>query len=466
MTNLCPVCAAPLEPVSLPNDLWKCRRCDDSFRTCFFCRAAACSTRSNRCANAACARKGVEALVCPTCHEWSVLAQTVLTDQPACANERCTSRARAAAAAAVAPGGDPASSGPNLGRTQPLEPTTSTARPTPAAPPTLDELLDRIAAQSHFEERYELHARLHEGGMGEIWSAHDRLLGRNVAVKRARPTHVESAAARGQFLKEAKCGARLLHPNILPVLDLGVDHDRRMFYTMRYVEGASMRASLDSVATGCATGLVEFPLDRVVDAFLGVCRGMDFAHQRNILHLDLKPDNVLMSGFEEVFLVDWGLAMVDGHDDMKSLVDLYTQSRDEMATRAITCAGGGRALGTPGYMAPEQWLGEVSRFGRPTDVFGLGGILYYILCGRPPCLPPEVTDIAGALIATQEPQRMGRLRLGILPRETRIAKSKSDFVSALTRICLKALEREPKERYPRVEDLILDLLDALRAAQA
>src|SRR5262249_23559860 len=149
-------------------------------------------------------------------------------------------------------------------------------------------------------------------------------------------------AGRGQFLKEARIAGRLLHPNVLPVFDVGVNRRQELYYTMRLVRGASLRRSLDAVGTGCATNLVSFPLDKVVRAFQRACQGVDYAHLNNVLHLDLKPDNILVSGFDEVFVIDWGLARADEEDDTERLVDLYRDRRaDEFTTGAFEPSGGG-----------------------------------------------------------------------------------------------------------------------------
>lgn len=180
----------------------------------------------------------------------------------------------------------------------------------------VERLLGQIAAQSHFEERYELRGTLASGGMGRIYRAYDRILRREVAVKMMRESHgPETAAIRGQFLKEARVGGRLLHPHILAVFDLGVSRSRQIYYTMRLVDGASLQHCLDSLDKGVATKFVSYPLRKIVEALVRACHGVDYAHQNGVIHLDLKPQNILVSGFNEVFVIDWGLARVDEVDD-------------------------------------------------------------------------------------------------------------------------------------------------------
>jgi serine/threonine protein kinase len=171
----------------------------------------------------------------------------------------------------------------------------------------VEQLLGHIAGQSHFEERYILLEELARGGMGQIHRAYDQILRREVAIKLMHERDggsSDSAAIRGQFLKEARVGGRLLHPNILAVFDLGVNRAGRMYYTMRLVDGASLQNCLDAVDKGVVTKLVSYPLRRIVEQFVGACQGVDYAHQQGVLHLDLKPLNILVSGFNEVFVID------------------------------------------------------------------------------------------------------------------------------------------------------------------
>jgi serine/threonine protein kinase len=114
-------------------------------------------------------------------------------------------------------------------------------------------------------------------------------------------------------------------------------------------------------------------------------------------------------------------------------------------------------IGTPGYMAPEQVRGQFEQFCPATDVFGLGGVLFYLLYGRPPCRPEGQSDVGQIIAATLAPQERGRLRHGILPRGQRPKPEVLDALESLERICLKALERDPAQRYARIEDMIIEL---------
>lgn len=325
----------------------------------------------------------------------------------------------------------------------------------------VEKLLGLIAAQSHFEERYELRGTLASGGMGQIYRAYDRILRREIAVKMMQSNSHGSGvtpAIRGQFLKEARVGGRLLHPNILSVFDLGVNRSGQIYYTMRLVNGASLQHCLDSVDRGVVTKLVAYPLRKIVEAFVGACQGVDYAHQNGVIHLDLKPHNILVSGFHEIFVIDWGLARVDEVDDTDQLVDLYRDGSKTGNTASNTGVFGGRIVGTPGYMAPEQARGDYRTFDATTDVFGLGGILYFILYGK---APNQGSHVGELLQASLLPKRKGKLRQGILPRGQRIRNEAQQAIEALETICLKALEIDRNNRYQDAEKLIVDINDWL-----
>jgi serine/threonine protein kinase len=226
---------------------------------------------------------------------------------------------------------------------------------------------------------------------------------------------------------------------------------------------------LAALDTAAGTRLVGYPLRKLVGAFLGICRGVDYAHQNGVIHLDLKPANILMSGFEEVFVIDWGLARVDDVDDTESLIDLYRNTPRPAATVIDTLApvtgavpqGWGRVVGTPAYMAPEQAEGRVNELRPVTDVYGLGGILHYILYGNPPNRGATVEQMLGS--CTTSKTRLP-LRPGILPRGTRIGSDVRGAMATLEECCLRALDPDPDKRHSSADELIVELSEWLASA--
>src|SRR5258706_833571 len=210
-------------------------------------------------------------------------------------------------------------------------------------------------------ERYRVGRRIGKGGMGEVMAARDEQVGRDVAIKRMRAAN-PSERAINRFVREASVQGRLEHPAIVPVHEIGRDSDGLPFFVMKKLAGTSMAAL---VADGDQT--------RLLRPFTDVWLAIELTHTQGIVHHDLKPDNIMLGDFGEVYILDWGVAKIVGEEEELSDID----SRDgENETAA------GTAIGTPGYMAPEQVRGEVDIDGR-ADIYTLGCLLFEILAHEP-----------------------------------------------------------------------------------
>ncbi|MEO8706903.1 MAG: serine/threonine-protein kinase [Kofleriaceae bacterium] len=219
--------------------------------------------------------------------------------------------------------------------------------------------------------RYRVARRIGKGGMGEVMAARDEQIGRDVAIKRMRAA-APSERAIQRFVREASIQGRLEHPAIVPVHEIGRDTDGLPFFVMKKLAGTTLAQILEDQKTQPATP--KFSLQQILRAFAEVCLAVEFAHVRGVVHRDLKPDNIMLGDFGEVYVLDWGVAKIAGeHDDDFSDVDSSGGS-GEHATVA------GTTIGTPGYMAPEQVRGA-DIDGR-TDVYTLGCLLYEILAGE------------------------------------------------------------------------------------
>jgi serine/threonine-protein kinase len=205
--------------------------------------------------------------------------------------------------------------------------------------------------------KYEIIERIGQGGMGTVYRAHDRELGRDVALKVVRiPEMAPDVAAR--MLREARTLARLEHPGIVPVHDVGTLADGRVFYTMKLVRGAPLDA------------LPPAPLSDRLRIVERLCEAVAFAHAHGVIHRDLKPQNVMVGPFGEVLVMDWGVA--------KLLATAHASLGDEAApadTQTATDTGHGAVIGTPGYMAPEQAAGDTAGVDTRADVYAIGAIL-------------------------------------------------------------------------------------------
>jgi serine/threonine protein kinase/Tfp pilus assembly protein PilF len=259
---------------------------------------------------------------------------------------------------------------------------------------------------------YELLEQIGRGGQGVVFRARQKSLNRIVALKVIGLGHWATEAHLKRFRLEAEAAARLEHPGIVPIHEVG-ERDGQCYFSMKFIEGGQ----LDEVARR-----EPMLIRRAVELIGKVARTVHYAHEHGILHRDIKPGNILLDRNGEPHLTDFGLAR---------LVEAYS-----------TVTGTLEVLGTPSYMAPEQAAGNNAAVSSNTDVYGLGAVLYQLLTGQPP--------FAGG--TTYETIR---LLLDIEPRPPRLLNPKVD--RDLSTICLKCLEKDPKRRYSSALALAEDL---------
>lgn len=301
-----------------------------------------------------------------------------------------------------------------------------------------------------FEERYELKKRLGEGGMGEVRLCRDRMIGRDVAMKIVLPSMMARSEVQARFVREARVQGQLEHPAIVPVHDFGLDSDGTAFFTMKRVRGVTLEDVLAKLRRGDEATALEHTRHRLLAAFARVCLAIDFAHERGVLHRDLKPANVMLGGYGEVYVLDWGLAKVRGASKSVdvSVLNLAELAGDDdekppssarpaiVGTGAATQAGA--LLGTPGYMAPEQILGE--EVDERTDIYGLGGILFEILTLEP--LHGEGTF----------PAMIQRALRGVDARAS-VRAPQRNVPPELEALCVRACSRVRNDRLPSARHL-------------
>ena len=281
--------------------------------------------------------------------------------------------------------------------------------PTGGPPPTTTPIPSDVGKMFG---RYRILGELGHGGMGVVWKAWDSLLQRVVALKRI--LGGESNDNRVQrFVREAQAAARLSHPNIVGVHDVGVEGGQH-YFTTDFIEGESLEAMMQS----------EVPLRTALDLVRSVAEALAYAHSQGVIHRDVKPANILVDRTGRPFVMDFGLA----------------REVDEAAGSGLTVTGD--LIGTPLYMSPEQASGHARLHGPASDQFSLGVVLYQLVTGR---LPFQAETLQGILnaITDLDPRRPCAVRPD-LPRDVET-------------ICLKTLEKDPSRRYADLHEMAKDL---------
>ena len=273
------------------------------------------------------------------------------------------------------------------------------------------------------------------GGMGAVLKAFDPDLQRLVAIKVMLPSLTKNEFLARKFVDEARITAMIDHPNIAPVYRLARGSDGVLSLVMKLIEGRTLTQYLHSLPKAPWPADAQ---DAVLSIFVKICDAVAFAHSRNVIHLDLKPDNIMIGPFGQVYVVDWGIARYrPGPEQPRLLLSLSPKDA---------------STGTPSYMSPEQALRIDAHISELTDVFLLGGILYEILTGQRPHPGKTVVEVVTSAI-----------RGAITPPATRTPNR--GIPPALATIAMKAMSARPHERYQSVLDLQHDVVAFQRGGE-
>jgi serine/threonine protein kinase/formylglycine-generating enzyme required for sulfatase activity len=325
-------------------------------------------------------------------------------------------------------------------------------------------LAANLPRKTDVARRYRIDGEIGHGGMGSILKVWDNDLHRFLAMK----VSLAKSASRGnevaeqldsgklaRFLEEAQITGQLDHPGIVPVHELGLDEHGRVFFTMKLVKGRTLKEVFEEHKRGEE----DWTLPRVLGLLLKVCEAMAYAHDKGVVHRDLKPINVMIGRYGEVYVMDWGLAKVlrgttvpeagkPDEDDLATRSELDTlrlrETSDETQSPLWTAEG--NVVGTPPFMAPEQALEETAAIGPQVDVYALGAILYQLLSGRLPYVDPGArynAYVTWLMVRTGPPRP--------------VAEIAPDRPAELIAICEKAMARDRARRYPNMAALAEDL---------
>lgn len=267
-------------------------------------------------------------------------------------------------------------------------------------------------ARRHAPERigrYQIQERIGRGAMGIVYRARDEALGREVALKVLTADFEDDPEIRTRFHREAEAAARLTHPNIINILDVGEDGSR-FFIVMELLRGAPLKEFLKHTETAT--------LERKLDLMIQLCSGVSAAHNQQIFHRDIKPGNLFVRSDGILKVLDFGVA--------------------RLASSSMTASG--FIVGTPDYMSPEQACG--TDVDARSDIFSIGGVFYYMLTGRKP-FPATHLPTLFHQIQSEDPAAL------------------TDTPARLVGIVMKALAKRPEERYQSCQAIVADL-EALR----
>jgi serine/threonine protein kinase/tetratricopeptide (TPR) repeat protein len=285
-----------------------------------------------------------------------------------------------------------------------------------------------------------------EGGLGKVSVALDEELNREVALKEIKLDCADDDQSRARFLLEAEVTGGLEHPGVVPVYGLGSYADGRPFYAMRFIKGDSLEKALVRFHTkGRARTRADFggqEFRGLLRRFVDVCNAMAYAHSRQVLHRDLKPDNIMLGKYGETLVVDWGLAKSVARKGAEAVLATDEPPLQPLAAHDLGQTRRGAVAGTPAYMSPEQATGRWELVGPASDICSLGATLYAVVTGQSPFTGENIVEVIDKAQRSDYP----------LPRQVNPA-----VPPALDAICRKAMAPDREDRYPSALDLAADV---------
>ncbi len=313
-------------------------------------------------------------------------------------------------------------------------------------------IVEELTAYGMTGDQYRVEAQIGEGGMATIYKVSHMGLKRPAVMKVIRTRIMNDPDLLARFIEEARITSQLEHPNIIPVNDIGVLNNERIFFTMKFIEGEELEQILRRLRSDDDAYTAKYNLFALLSIFRKICDACAFAHSKGILHRDIKPDNIMVGSYGEVLLMDWGVAsrenqasnLADDDDEnsvSSSLTAIESLDADDEFIRA-----------TPAYMSPEQARGDAHRIDRRTDVFLLGATLYALATLNEPYAGDSINEI---LDYAQN--------CNYIPPEQRAPER--EIPEDLCKIINRAMSLAAEDRYQSVAELCVDI-DALLKGHA
>jgi serine/threonine protein kinase len=295
------------------------------------------------------------------------------------------------------------------------------------------------------EKRYFFLQKIGEGGLGTVSTYFDTFLNRIVAVKELKKENRKKSNCMQTFINEARLISYLDHPGVVAVYNTFFWDDRSLCYSMKMIEGSNLGVYLETFAPH--TRLLH-SLNPCLDIIKKICETLAFVHDRGVIHLDLKPENIMVGSYGEVLIMDWGTARLfnskpyfdylQRHADEPGLVKFEEEARDVI-------------LGTPMYMSPEQTCSTRDRLTPASDIFSVGILISEMLAGRHPF---PAGDLAALMrqIREYEPPPLHEVN--------------SDVPRRLSQICARMLAKKPENRYRSFHEILADITEFQNSGQA
>ncbi|MBF0288739.1 MAG: serine/threonine protein kinase [SAR324 cluster bacterium] len=280
--------------------------------------------------------------------------------------------------------------------------------------------------------RYMFLATIAKGGKSLIKSCKDLHLNRVVAYKTLRPEFVDDEIEKKRLLREARISAMLQHPNTIPTYEIGRDNRGNYYFTMKLVHGYTLREIMDYRE--------RYDLSQLIEVIDQISHVLASAHAHGVVHRDIKPENILVGRFNEVLLLDWGLAKVWRKDG--STTDDDTHESEAVVHSEESMTGRGKLQGTLCYMSPEQ-IRRDPNIDFSTDIYSLGSVLYELLTGKLP-FDSDMTYEILDMVENQEPAKPSEVTKYKVPK-------------ALEKLCLQCLHKEPAARPASMDEILRTL---------